>query len=77
MHFTAICSGTSEVADGSSTGKLRSECAQRTACSWVPEDCGWIAHVAQMHRMRLRKHPAVNATRIQPEEWLWMLGDGV
>ncbi|KAL4434827.1 hypothetical protein ABPG77_005354 [Micractinium sp. CCAP 211/92] len=72
VHFSGICTGSAEVADNSSAAPLRSGCTPRAPCSWAPQDCVWIAHIANMHRNRRTPN---RAQRIMPADWLWMLDE--
>lgn len=69
-HKASICTGTATVANGSSTQPLRSACASRLPCSWVPPACAFIAHVPNL---LVARRPAVDTTAMQPPGWLWML----
>ena len=53
VHYSGICAGTNyTIADGSARTRLRSPCTYNMHCSWVPEDCAYIAHATNMVRGR-------------------------
>ncbi|KAL4442074.1 hypothetical protein ABPG77_011335 [Micractinium sp. CCAP 211/92] len=71
LHWTSACVGNSSIANGR-TGKkkLRSQCGYFTHCEWVPQECGYVGHVANMFSDR---ETPLNAPAMKPEGWLWML----
>ncbi|PSC70647.1 hypothetical protein C2E20_5971 [Micractinium conductrix] len=52
VHWSAVCVGKADVADGSSSDKLRGECSARRRCRRPRPSCTWIAHVGNMHLVR-------------------------
>lgn len=78
VHFSAVCTSSSEVADASAPDKLRSACSEREHCSHVEVDCGYVVHVANMNGVRLKASDVAESnlslTPIEPADWLWMLG---
>lgn len=71
LHWTSACLGNSSIANAR-TGrkKLRSECSYFTHCDWVPLECGYVGHVANMFGDR---ETPLNAPAMKPEGWTWML----
>ena len=70
VHSTLTCNGTTHVADGASSSKLLSVCSNALPCLLLnATTCGWVAHVANMHRQRTK----ANNTAPIPADWLWML----